>query len=91
MLIGLGNGFGAGINMIFGTDLAPRNAASAFIGLWRLFSDVGQTLGPVLVGALASATGLAGSLYIIAGVGAIGLFVMIFVAPETLHLARQDR
>jgi MFS family permease len=91
MLIGMGNGFGAGINMTLGTDLAPRNAVSEFIGFWRLFGDVGGTLGPVIVGAMAAAVGISASLFLIAGIGAIGVIVMAVVAPETLHIAKSDR
>ena len=91
MLIGLGNGFGAGINMTLGTDLAPRNAASAFLGLWRLFGDAGKSAGPALVGTLATAIGLSASLLVTAGIGTVGLILMALVAPETLHLANSGR
>ncbi|HKJ86821.1 MAG TPA: MFS transporter, partial [Spirochaetia bacterium] len=50
LLIGLGNGFGSGINMTIGTDLAPSNAVSEFLGLWRLFGDIGTSAGPAIVG-----------------------------------------
>jgi len=90
MVIGLGNGFGAGINMTLGTDLAPRNAVSAFLGLWRLFGDVGKSAGPAVVGTIGAAIGLSASLFVTAGIVAVGLIVMVFVAPETLHLADGD-
>lgn len=90
VVIGLGNGFGAGINMTLGTDLAPRNAVSAFLGLWRLFGDVGKSAGPVIVGSIAAAMGLSASLFVTAGIGAVGLILMALIAPETLHLADRD-
>ncbi|MCK4515212.1 MAG: MFS transporter [Spirochaetaceae bacterium] len=90
MVIGLGNGFGAGINMTLGTDLAPRNAVSAFLGLWRLFGDVGKSAGPAVVGMIAAAVGLSASLFVTAGIGAVGLILMALIAPETLHLADGD-
>jgi MFS family permease len=91
MLIGLGNGFGAGINMTLGTDLAPTRAASAFLGGWRLFGDIGSSSGPAIVGALAGAAGLSTALFVTAGIGAVGLFVMAVLAPETLRFAREER
>ena len=90
MLIGAGNGFGAGINMTLGADLAPQKAVSSFLGLWRLFGDIGQSIGPALVGAVATAVGLSASLFVTAGIGAVGLFVMAVVAPETLHMAKDE-
>ena len=87
LLIGLGNGFGAGINMTFGTDLAPSRAVSTFLGAWRLFGDMGQSAGPAIVGALAAAAGLSAALFVTAGIGAVGLFVIAVIAPETLRLA----
>jgi MFS family permease len=90
MIVGLGNGFGAGINMTLGTDLAPQKAVSSFLGLWRLFGDIGQSVGPALVGAIAAAVGLSASLFVTAGIGAVGLLVMAFVAPETLHMGKDE-
>jgi len=82
MVIGLGNGFGAGINMTLGTDMAPRNAVSAFLGLWRLFGDVGKSAGPVVVGSIAAVVGLSASLFVTAGIGAVGFIVMALIAPD---------
>lgn len=90
LVIGLGNGFGAGINMTFGTDLAPAGAVSTFLGAWRLFGDVGQAAGPAVVGAMAAAVGLAGSLFVTAGIGAVGLLMIAVLAPETLGMAREN-
>jgi MFS family permease len=87
MLIGIGNGFGAGINMTLGTDLAPNGAISEFLGLWRFYGDIGQTTGPAIVGALAAAIGLGPGILAIAGGGLAGLLVLVLIAPETLRLA----
>jgi MFS family permease len=87
MVIGLGNGFGAGINMTLGTDLAPDRAVSTFLGVWRLFGDIGSSAGPAIVGAVAAAAGLSVSLLVTAAVGGVGLLVMAVLAPETLRFA----
>ncbi|MFW5814610.1 MAG: MFS transporter [Spirochaetota bacterium] len=87
LLIGLGNGFGSGINMTIGTDLAPSSAVSEFLGLWRLFGDVGVSAGPAIVGSIASAGGLPVAIVATALFGASGLVALLF-APETLKLAR---
>jgi MFS family permease len=88
LLIGLGNGFGAGINMTIGTDLAPSGAVSEFLGLWRLFGDIGVSAGPAIVGSIATAGGLPMAIVATAILGLSGLVVLLF-SPETLKLARQ--
>lgn len=85
-VIGIGNGFGAGINMTTGTDLAPSAAVSEFLGLWRLYGDLGAAGGPVLVGALTAALTLAPAVAITAAIGFLGAIVMISIAPETRDL-----
>lgn len=87
LLIGLGNGFGAGINMTIGTDLAPSRAVSEFLGLWRLVGDAGTAAGPSVVGAMATAGGLPTAVLATAAMGFAGLVMLLF-GPETLRLAR---
>ena len=90
-VVGLGNGFGAGINMTTGTDLAPNGAVAEFIGLWRLYGDLGAALGPVVVSALAAALSLPPAVLTIAAIGWSGFAVMALWAPESRDIARSDR
>jgi MFS family permease len=89
MLIGVGNGFGAGINMTLGTDIAPNTAVSEFLGIWRFVGDIGQTAGPAIVGGISAAAGLGPGILAIAACGFFGLGVLALLAPETLHIARR--
>lgn len=91
LVIGIGNGFGSGINMTIGTDLAPDEAIGEFLGLWRLFGDVGAAVGPFIVGAVAAALTLPLALLVTGGIGAVGTLVMAFVAPETREPRVVDR
>ena len=59
LLIGFGNGLGAGINMTLGSDFSPRGRRAEFLGAWRLSSDAGSVGGPLLIAAIASAASLA--------------------------------
>ena len=86
-LIGAGNGFGAGINMTTGTDLAPDGAVSEFLGVWRLYGDIGSAVGPMVVGALAAGVALSPAVATVAAAGLVGTAVMVTVAPETLAIA----
>ncbi|MFP4485001.1 MAG: MFS transporter [Spirochaetaceae bacterium] len=90
-VIGIGNGFGAGINLTMGADLAPDDQTGPFLGLWRLFGDIGSTAGPSLVGLVAAAVSLPVAVGAVAAVGVAGTAVMVFVAPETSRIAEHRR
>lgn len=53
-LMGLFNGMGSGINMTISADVSPPDNRPTFLGAWRLLSDIGSGLGPVLVGGVAA-------------------------------------
>lgn len=74
VLLGIGNGIGAGIVMTLGADHSPPNARAQFLGLWRSMSDAGMLAGPLLLSGVTAAAGLAvgvGSLAVVCGVGAV--------------------
>ncbi|MCV7606668.1 MFS transporter [Micrococcus luteus] len=74
VLLGIGNGFGAGIVMTLGADHSPPNARAQFLGLWRSMSDAGMLAGPLLLSGATAAAGLAvgvGSLAVVCGLGAV--------------------
>ncbi|WP_083090763.1 MULTISPECIES: MFS transporter [Rothia] len=47
VLMAVGNGFGAGINMTIGADLSPNTGRATFLSIWSLFSQVAIVAGPV--------------------------------------------
>ncbi|WP_345713010.1 MFS transporter, partial [Kineococcus glutinatus] len=59
LLMGLGNGMGAGLVMTLGADSSPADGRAVFLGAWRLVTDTGAAAGPLLVGAVAAAGSLA--------------------------------
>ena len=83
-LIGLGNGLGSGSMMTLGADLAPREARTQFLGIWRLLGDMGQVGGPLGVGALADVIALSGATLVVASVGVLAASVFGFFVRETL-------
>lgn len=84
VLIGFGNGLGAGSMMTLGADLSPAEARGEFLGLWRLISDVGFTGGPLAVGAVADIFALSSAVWVIAGSGLAAAGIFLFFVPETL-------
>lgn len=88
VVLGLGNGLGAGIIMTLGSDLAPAVGRAQFFGVWRFTTDLGMAGGPLLVAAVTSILSL-GTAAIVAGIfGFAGAAVMWMAVPETL---RPDR
>jgi len=74
MLMGLGNGFGSGINMTLGADASPDHGRTEFLGLWRLISDVGTSAGPFVLSGVTALASLG------AGIGITGAFGFISAA-----------
>lgn len=79
ILLGLGNGMGSGIVMTLGADRAPEIGRAEFLAVWRLVSDAGTALGPLLCAAIIALSSLTAASTV---VGAIGLATTgaVFVA-----------
>ena len=84
LLIGFGNGFGAGINMTLGSDFSPRGRRAEFLGAWRLVTDVGAVSGPLLIAGITAAVSLAAASFLAAAVGVAGAAILGLIVPETL-------
>jgi MFS family permease len=83
MLVGLGNGLGAGLMMTLGADLAPPGATGEFLGIWRLIGDVGAVFGPLVVGLVAASVGLSGGAWVLAVAGALAVFTLAVLVRGT--------
>ena len=53
----LANGFGSGIILTMGADLAPADARNEFLASYRLITDIGVAAAPPLLSAITIATG----------------------------------
>jgi MFS family permease len=71
-LIAAGNGLGSGIVMTLGADASPDEGRSQFLGAWRLCGDIGNTGGPLLVGAVAVVAPLATACLAVGALGVAG-------------------
>jgi MFS family permease len=77
MVMSFGNGIGSGIVMTIGADAAPPDNRLRFLSVWRVMSDTGNALGPVVVSVVAGLATLAAG---IAAVGAVGLLAAAVLA-----------
>jgi MFS family permease len=89
LITGLGNGFGAGINMTLGADFSPSVARGEFLGVWRLITDIGQASGPLVISVLTGIGSLTVASLASGGIGIFGAAMMIALVPETLNRARR--
>jgi MFS family permease len=58
LLMGIGNGLGAGVIMTLGADASPPVGRAQFLGAFRLFADTGNGAGPLLIAAVTALSGL---------------------------------
>jgi MFS family permease len=82
MVMSFGNGIGSGIVMTLGADTAPPGNRLRFLSMWRLMSDTGNALGPVLVSAVAAAWALAAGIVAVGGIGLLAAAGLARWAPR---------
>lgn len=75
LIMGVGNGIGAGIVMTLGADAAPEGNKIEFLGLWRVFADAGQTIGPLLISLLTALLTLGIGIAAIGGSGLLAAWL----------------
>jgi len=83
LLMSLTNGIGSGINMTISSDLAPRRAASEFLGLWRFVTDSSQIIGPTIAGAAAGLFSLGLAPVAAGALGVAAGLLLLFGFKET--------
>lgn len=83
-LLGLANGLSSGILMTMGADLAPAGSTASFLGAWRLFTDTGSALAPVMVGVVAAAASLPLATGLVGVLGLAGAASLLRWGPRLL-------
>ncbi|WIY83052.1 MFS transporter [Propionimicrobium sp. PCR01-08-3] len=71
-ILGMGNGISSGIVLTLGADAAPRFGRSQFLAGWRVLSDSGQFLGPMVISAATALSGLGAASVVIGALGVLG-------------------
>ncbi|WP_428036829.1 hypothetical protein, partial [Amphritea sp.] len=69
------------------SDLAPSRNRGGFIGIWRLFADIGVTSGPLIIGLMVKLAGLA---IATCSIGFLGLLGGVFVAKAVTETHRRS-
>lgn len=81
LVVGVGNGFGSGLVMTLGADRAPAIGRAKFFGAWRLVSDCGGALAPVVFAALHAGVSLSVGTTGLGLAGIAGLSAALRVRP----------
>ncbi|GHS89489.1 MFS transporter [Actinomycetota bacterium] len=82
MVMGLGNGIGSGILMTLGADVAPAQGRAQFLGIWRVFQDVGAAAGPLVVSAGAALGSLALGIVTVGAGGVVAAGALALWVPR---------
>lgn len=80
-LVGFGNGFGSGIMMTTGADLAPDHNKAQFLGYWNGVSQLGATVGPFLASSLTATWNLSVAIWVTAGIGVFAAAWTVVTMP----------
>lgn len=99
VVMSVGNGLGAGINMTIGADLSPARGRARFLSIWAMFTQGGQLGGPLAISGLLLAATLPVAMTFVGGLavaGAVWTAVWTPVlrlpseGPARLHRRRED-
>jgi MFS family permease len=82
MVMSFGNGIGSGIVMTIGADVAPPDNRLRFLSVWRVMSDTGNALGPVIVSVVAGVATLAAGIAAVGGVGLLAAGALARWVPK---------
>ncbi|NLG55526.1 MAG: MFS transporter [Rhodococcus sp.] len=82
VVMGVGNGFGNGVIMTLGADIAPPATRAEFLAAWRLTHDTGMFAGPFAIGALAVAVPLGGAIVALGASAMLGSALLYRYIPR---------
>ncbi len=90
--LGLGNGLSSGILMTLGADVAPAATRAQFLGVWRVLSDLGLAVGPLVLTLAAALGSVAGGVWVLAATsGASAAAQARWVPRHSVHANRTTR
>ncbi|MDR3128478.1 MAG: MFS transporter [Bifidobacteriaceae bacterium] len=82
MVIGIGNGLGTGIVMTLAADIAPSEHRANFLGIWRIYSDFGNAVGPALISLGTTVLTLGMTISLLSSLGLIAAVMLLIFAPK---------
>ncbi len=87
-LLGIAGGLGAA-SWALATDLSPEELRGSFIGFWHTFGDVGNSIGPIILGSITDSHGFPPAFYLVAGLMFLTAATTQLFVKETLKREKQ--
>jgi MFS family permease len=84
VFLSIGNGLTSGIVATMGSDLADQRSPAAFLGSWRLVTQIGPAGAPVVIAALTGVYSIAVASFAMAGTSLVGALVLLRYLPRYL-------
>lgn len=92
VVMAVGNGLGAGVNMTIGADLSPKVGRAKFLGIWAVFNNSGKLGGPAIVALLLSLASLPLAVVATGALTILGaVWAGVFARPMDLPKGIQKR
>jgi MFS family permease len=82
MVLGVANGFGSGLLMTVGADLADKDDPAPFLGAWRFTGDAGGAAAPLAISGLTALVSLAFAAGAMGLVGLVGAGILWRYLPR---------
>lgn len=83
VVMSVGNGLGAGINMTIGADLSPAVGRARFLSIWAMFTQGAQLGAPLAISGLLLAASLPAAVGFVGGLALVGALWTTLTAPVT--------
>ena len=83
IMFGLSEAFGWGTMQVYAMDFAPEDKRGAFLGVWGLFMNLGQIIGPLLIGTLADTYSFQLAFTVVAVMLVVGASTVFLFGKET--------
>ena len=83
MAFGLSEAFGWDTMQVYAMDLAPEEKRGAFLGVWGLFMNLGQIIGPLFIGTLADRYSFGLAFTVVSGMLIVGATTVFLFGKET--------
>ncbi len=88
VVFGLAESLGQGSLQVYAMDQAPADRRGAFLGMWLLFTNIGQITGPLVIGSIADAYGFKTGFLVVVVALIAAAAVMAMLGRDTRTEAR---
>ena len=89
MVLALANGFGSGLLMTLGADLADQSNPAPFLGAWRFTGNLGGASSPLLIAGVTAVASISLAAGVVGVLALAGTFVLARYIPRYVQNRRE--